>query len=237
MKISGHLSVFAACWIATTPSYCGPSPVTDNPEPVMSATHAVAFGDKRAEVELILFKDAFASNVRARVRVALLPGGFESMTFVTEKDGAYKLVYLYSQHLIGHYAMPAPTHFGASPKPPPDPKSATVIRKQINISSSLAFKLITSLKKLLLQTKYQTNHQWAFDGSDVTISMEDETGEYAGHFWDPVDSLPRLQAMHTVATDLAMACGFDPKAKDPCEFADLATLKMDVDALAKVLGK
>jgi hypothetical protein len=203
----------------------------------MSATRAAATGNKSAEVEQILFKDAFGPDVHARVRVTVLPSGYESMAYVTEKDGAYKLFYLYSQHLISHYATPTPRRYGARPELVPDPKKATVIRKQINISLSLATKLITSLKTLLLQTKYQTKHHMVFDGSDVTISLEDETGEYSGHFWDPVDEFPRLQAMHAVATDLTMACGYDPKVMDRCEFADMATLKKDVDALSRTLGK
>lgn len=234
----------AAAAFAAIPAYAGgyyPGayrfPVEDHLEPVMTATQAAVMADKRAAVELILFKEAFADNVRARVRVYILPpGGYETMTFVTEDKGIYHLVYLYSWQSIQAFAFPLRfSKKGDSPEPPPDPHKAVVLRKKVAISPALAMAIITDWKKLLLQTRYATKHHAGFDGWTITLSMEDETGAFAGQTWTPGAELPVLDALQTVAFDMMMTCGFGNPTLDQCTVGNTAQLEKDVGDLTKAL--
>jgi hypothetical protein len=234
--------ILAAAVLAAVPASAGgyfPGagrfPVEDHLEPVMTATQAAVIDDKSAAVELILFKEAFADNVRARIRTLITPAFYETMTFVTEDNGSYHLVYLYSERWIGEYVFPPITGLGHPPQPLPDPQEATVIRNEVTISPSLATAIIADWKKLLLLTRYSAKHHTAFDGAVMTLSMEDETGVFAGQTWSPGYDLPILNALQTAAFDMVMFCGYGKPTLDQCIVADTATLEKDVDELTKVL--
>lgn len=232
------LALLFAAMLVATPSRGGLFPVADHLEPDVTATQATIDGDKDAEIEGIVFKEAYGPNVKMRIRIMVLPGGYEAATFVTKDASGYHMVYLYLPHVLSHYWLPGPR----DPKtgivlPNPDPRSATIMRREVSIPSFLAVEIMADWKKLLLQTRYESKHYDGYDGARFVLSMEDETGRYAGQTWNPLDDLPILNALQSVAFDMTMSCGFGPALADQCVVADLPTLEKDVNELTKVLAE
>jgi len=225
--------IFAAALCASA-SNAGPGVIADHLEPVMSATQAAATGNREADVELTLFKEAFGSNVRARARLYVLPGGYENMMFITENDGEFRLVDLFVARGIDWYAYPPIQRLSGPAIPQPDAHKANVVRSETAISPDLAKAIISDWKRLLLKTRYETGHRIGMDGIRLVLSMEDETGAYAGEAWDPYE-FPTLAAMSAVAQDMIMYCEVGATTTGECVVPDLKLLPHDLEELTKEL--
>jgi hypothetical protein len=228
--------ILAAAALCAAPGSAGPMPAADHLEPVMSATEARAIADRNADVEIVLFKEAFASNVLARVRVYVLPGGYEEMIFLTGAADGYRLVNLYSSESIWWFAGPRIQRRDRTPEPLPDPSKAVVLRGEIAISPELAKQIIADWKRLLQQTRYETEHSFAYDGIRYTLSMQDATGWYAGEIWNPYD-LPVIGAMAKAVDSMMMYCPYGETSAEKCTKPDAAGIEEMIRQLTQALDK
>lgn len=228
------LLLAVAAVLIDAPCKAGVMPAADHLEPVLSATQAAARDDKSAEVEQILFKEAFGPGVLARARVYVLPGGYEEMAFITETSGVFHLINLYSYQSITWFSMKHIQRKGAPPEEPPNPHKALVVRGEISISPGLAKSITATWKRLLLQTRYETEHGFAHDGIRYTLSMEDDSGAYAGEIWNPYE-FPVIGAMAVTVDAMMMYCPYGEPSASKCTLPDARGIAAQLTKLNNAL--
>ena len=209
-------------------------PDEDHLDPLTPPKLAAARGDKEAVIEQMVFKDAFAANVRARVRMDILPGFSEITSYITEDKGHYRLVSLWSQTPIIMIVYPPIHRRGVPPDPPIDPRKVKLVRDAIDLPPALAREIIADWKDALVWAVPTTRGHLGSDGTSFYFSMEDTSAAYAG-FTRSSDGLPVLDALEALAMDMAIYCEYGATSVDKCYWKGTDELANDAKELTRAL--
>lgn len=145
-----------------------------------------------SKIVAVVYRDAFAANVRVRMRTRSAFPSTDTMTFIQERHGKYNVVHLQTNLLLLEYAE-GPRAF--NPKLPigypPDYRTIRPDRCEIEIPPDIAMAAIAAWRGVLLRTTYDEKPRRGMDGGTAEFSMYDGVQQLYGWIWSPEDrSMP-----------------------------------------------